>query len=182
MPENNSKTYIIFLDLPKDTEQAIDVIRKKYSPNSFKKWKAHFTLKYDEDFANEPRLIKLVGDFCSKLKPVELELGKIKTNRNKGWNIYIEVIREPELIRTIHKLAKTISPLTNHWELSRKFYPHISLKGGLDPAEADRFLKKFSQEKLIYPNKIRCRSITLARWENDYWRKVKTFKLRNKNE
>lgn len=177
MPTNNSKTYIIFLDLPKDTEQAIDVIRKKYAPDSFKKWKAHFTLKYDEDFANEPRLIKLVGDFCSKLRPIELELGKIKINRNKGWNIYVEVTKKSELIRIIHKLSKTISPLTNHWELSRIFYPHISLKGGRTPNDANKFIEKIAQEKISYPKKFLCRSITLARWEKDHWQKVKTFKL-----
>ena len=36
---NKSTTYIIFLDLPKDAEQKIDLIKKKYSPNSYKNGK-----------------------------------------------------------------------------------------------------------------------------------------------
>lgn len=175
----SEKTYIVFLDLPKDVEQKIDLIRKKYSPSSYKKWKAHFTLKYDEELIiDELHLIKLIADFCSKLKPIELELGKIKIHQDKGWNIYIDVIKKPELIRVVQKLSKTLSSSIDKWELSDKYYPHISLKGGLDSDEADRFLKKFAQEKLIYPNKILCRSITLARWEKDHWYNVKTFRLK----
>ena len=173
---NKSTTYVVFLDLPKDVEQKIDFLRKKYSPNSYKKWKAHFTLKYDEDLIiSESRLLKLIEDFCSKLKPIELELGKIKIHRDRGWNIYIEVVKQLEIISIIRKLSKTISPLVNKWELSDKFYPHISIKGGKNLDEADKFLEKIAQEKISYPNKILCRSITLARWENDHWKKVKTL-------
>lgn len=181
MSKKNSKTYIIFLDLPKDIEQKIDLIRKKYSPNSYKKWKAHFTLKYDEELnIDESRLIKLIADFCSKLKPVELKLGNIKVHHNKGWNIYIEVINTPELIGVIQKLSQTLSSSLNKWELSDKFYPHISLKGGINPEEGEIFFQKITSGKLNLPTKILCSSVTLAQWNRDRWKKVKTFRLTNR--
>ncbi len=137
-------------------------------------------MKYDEKLdTDEFRLVKRTENFCSKLKPIELELGEIKIHRETGWNIYIEVVKKPELIDIIHEINKTFSSPTDKWELTDKFYPHISLKGGKDPDEANRFLEKISQEKLTYPKKITCRTITLARWENGRWQKVKTFRLKN---
>lgn len=178
MPNNNPKTYIVFLDLPKDVECKIDIIRRKYSPNNYKKWKAHFTLKYEEKLnINRSRLIKLVNDFCSRLKPIELELGKIKLHKNNGWNIHVEVSKEPKLITIIHDLSKKLSSSPKQWQLTDKFYPHISLKGGIDAEEGKTFFRKIISEKLNLPTKISCSSITLARWDRNRWQKVKTFKL-----
>lgn len=190
MSSYSKKTFIIFLDLPRRVQALVDNIRKKYSPNAHKKWHSHITLKQDEDYnLTILDLIKAIDFLLKKEKIISIKIHKPKIiYSNRGWNIYMPVTSPKlrQLIRRVSKkLERYIDPYSpnafnsTRWEQSKEYYPHISLKGGVDKDEAVRTYNLLSKEnfRLIFPFKTKCRTITLAKWDRDKWIKVKTYKL-----
>lgn len=193
----NSKRYIIFLDLPKNIQGKIDLVKKKYSPNGFKKWPSHITFKYDEDYLlSQEEIIDMVKNFFSKITVLKLTLDKPVISFLKqtgGWNICIPVKNETTLKKIVRTFSKKVelfidlkSPETlvsTKWEQSRDFSPHISIKGGLGRVPGQTLYKEVLKENfhIDFPINIECYSVTLAKWKNKKWGKVCRIKLHNKN-
>jgi len=190
MSSYTNKTYIVFLDLPEQVSTEIDKIRQKYTPKNFKKWKAHITLKQDEDYlANQEEIKKIVSGFSKTMKPVVFEFNGIQMSELKGvgCNIYISIKDNPLLIENIKRLSQSMETVidpdspkafgSTRWEQSKDFYPHISLKGTADINKGEVLLKEIRSEKIILNPKVICQTITLANWKDDHWEPVATYKL-----
>lgn len=186
-PSQFIKTYIVFLDLPIEVSSRIDLVRNKYNPKNLKKWRAHLTLKYEEKLliSSEEKLFRILNEFAQHQKPIKLKIGDLKINKQKnmGWNIYL-TIENPKIKEIVQDLSRKIEIYIygefkpNRWEQSNKYYSHISIKGGKDLKDSTNFYNLIKLENFNFPNSIVCRTITLACWDNDHWKKVRTFKLK----
>jgi 2'-5' RNA ligase len=190
MPSYTKNTFIVFLELPENISRQIDKVRSRYSNL---KYKAHITLKQDEDFLIDgDKIARIVADAVVGHGPIEMTVRPCSYHRNKqGWNIYLPV--ESDDLRCLIKkasqaLESRIDPksprafLSTKWEQSRDFYMHISLKG---TSKAEEFTTLFNKMRkdllgLDLPDAIMCDSITIAQWNTRYskWQKVKTIHLR----
>lgn len=181
------KTYIVFLDLPINVSSKIDLAREKYNPKNLKQWRAHLTLKYEEklSISSEEKLFRILNEFAQHQKPIKLKIGDLKIDKQKnvGWNIYLS-IKNPEIKKIVHDLSRKIETCvqgkltSNQWEQSNKYYSHISVKGGKDLKDSTNFYDLIKLENFNFPNPIVCETITLACWDNDCWKKIRTFKLK----
>lgn len=197
MTRHNSTRYIVFLDLPGDIQSKIDLVKKKYSPNSLKKWPSHITFKYDEDYSlSQEQIKKMVENFFREIPPLKLTLDKLAIDflrQTDGWNICIPVKNEAALRKMVKKFSKKMelfadlkSPGTlssTKWEQSKNFKLHVSIKGGLGKVTGQKLYREVLKEDfhIDFPIDIECRSITLARWRNKKWEKICCIKLNHKN-
>jgi 2'-5' RNA ligase len=190
MSSYTEKTYIVFLDLPAEVSAEIDKVRQKYTIKNFKKWKAHLTLKQDEDYlSGADEIGKAVAEFAGHMKPVKLELDGVKMHEIKGvgCNIFIGIKDSPALVDSIRALSRKMESMidpdsprafaSTKWEQSEDFYPHISLKGTADCEQGKELLARIREEKIDLPVSAVCRAITLARWREDHWEAVDTYEL-----
>lgn len=190
MSSYTHKTYIVFLDLPEEISAEIDKIRAKYSPNNFKKWKAHLTLKQDEDYlVSQHEIEGVVRMFAGDMSEVRLEFDGFKIHETKGvgCNIYIGIKDNLGLVGKIKKLSQQMEPMidpdsprafgSTKWEQSDDFYPHISIKGAATKEQAEELLGEIEKEKLVLPKIVVCKTITLANWQEDHWQAIDTFQL-----
>lgn len=181
------KTYIVFLDLPIDVSSRIDLVINKYNPKNFKKWRAHLTLKYEEELliSSEEKLFRILNEFVQHQEPIKLNISDLKINKQKniGWNIYL-TINNPEIKEIVQKLSRKIGACirgehaSNQWEQSSKYYPHISVMGGNSLKDSTNYYNLLKLESFNFPSPVLCKTITLACWDNDCWKKVRTFKLK----
>lgn len=190
MNNRTNKTYIVFINLPNDISSFIEGIIKEVSPKSTQKLKPHITIKYDEDLlAEESKIVDVVGKFVSNLSSFKVRLGKMQINEsNLGFNVYIQVQPRKKIVNIVHNISKLIEPFidpnspeafkSTKWEQSDKFYPHISIKGTSDRISAKKILNKANEYHKNYKNEFTLKSITLARWNKDRWKKVESFKLK----
>jgi 2'-5' RNA ligase len=194
---NHSKRYIIFLDLPRVVERKIDAVRKNLGSKSIKKWPAHITLKYDEEFfLTKKEFSALVRKFYKNVPEIFLTLGSpeiVFIKKKNGWNINLPVLNKSRIVGFVTKFSKKIEPFirkdvkgsmkSTHWEQGKSFIPHVSLKGGTGKTLAKKMYEKAKKENftLNFPVKLRCKSVTLAAWENNKWCKVLRFKLKESN-
>lgn len=182
-----TKTYIVFLDLPIQVSSKIDLVKNKYNPKNLKKWRAHLTLKYEKKLliSSEEKLLRILNEFAQHQKPIKLKIGDLKINKQKnlGWNIYLR-IKNPEIKEIMQELSRKIETCihggfkSNRWEQSNKYYSHISIKGGKDLKDSINFYNLIKLENFNFPNPIVCKTITLACWDNNRWKKVRTFELK----
>ena len=198
MASDSSGKYIIFLDLHLNIQSKISRVKKKYSPNSFKRWPAHITLKYEEYYLiSQPEIIEIVRNFFSKIPILKLTLDKPVISflkQAEGWNINIPVKIEGTLRKLTKKLSKKMEPfidinapgavVSTKWEQSNDFSPHISINGGLDSKLGRQtYLEVINENfQIDFPLNIECQSMTLAKWENKKWRRVSRIKLCSQNE
>jgi len=189
----NKKTYIVFLDLPKNVVSEIDFVKKKYGSSSLKKWPAHLTLKYEEELIINPDiLLQIMSEFAQAQQPIQLKIGNLKVNRQKnGWNIYL-AIENKEYQDIVKELNQKLKPYVNkasknafhstNWEQSKNYYPHISIKGGSKLKDLSKVFDLVKLEDLNFPETIECCSFTVAFWDKDRWKKVKTYQFGNKTK
>lgn len=192
MNNRTNKTYIVFINLPSDISSSIEGIIKKVSPKSIPKLQPHITIKYDEDLLiEEPKMIDMVEEFASNLSPFAIRLGELQINEsNLGFNVYIQAQPRKKIVNIVHNISKLIEPFINpnspdafkstKWEQSDKFYPHISIKGASDRIGAEKILNIASKYYKNNKSEFNVESITLARWNKNRWKKVKSFKLQTK--
>jgi len=193
MSSYTNKTFIVFLDLPKEIEESIDSVRKKYSIKNTKKWRAHITFKQDEDFIiDETKLAQIVIDFFKDIPSIKLKLlgPKINYFNNGSWNIFIALSDNTFLkqkIKEFSRIAEQYVDLNSNralsstkWEQSDDFFVHISLKGGLEKEEGEKIFNQVNNEnfEIEFPVVINCESITLANWEIDHWHKIINIPLK----
>lgn len=191
MSSYTNKTYIVFLDLPKDIVLKLDKIRSKYS-SSYKKYPAHITLKQDEDFLiSSDEICQIVEDQIKNQKVFKIKLKSPEVAWNKiGWNIHLPV-ESSDLNKIVKQvslaLEKSIDPnsprayLSTKWEQSNDFYIHISIKGGGSKIDPTDLLARIKEENfdLDFSKAIICDTITVANWQKDKWQNIKSFKLQN---
>jgi len=189
MSSYRANTYIIFLELPEEVSHKIDMIRSKYSNTSFP-YQAHITVKQDEDYligTNE--FIQLVVSIISNLEPVQVEINSVTSRADsKGYNIYLPV-KSRTLTYLTRRLSRQLedyidpkSPrakLSTHWEQSKDFYAHISVRGYANQALFNDNLNKIKNEdfKINFPLELLCKRLTIAQWHDGQWRAIKTIKL-----
>ena len=191
MSSYTNKTYIVFLDLPKDIIFKLDKIRSKYS-SSYKKYPAHITLKQDEDFLiSSNEICHIVESKITNQKAFKIRLKSPEVAWNKiGWNIHLPV-ESSDLNKIVKQVSFALekyidlnSPralLSTKWEQLDDFYIHISIKGGgleIDPTD---LLARINKENfdLDFSKEIVCDTITVANWQTDKWQKIKSLKLQN---
>jgi len=191
MSSYNKKTHIVFLDLPDQISQKIDLMREKYS-NSGLSYKAHLTLKQDEDFLiSDEKIIKIVSDVLSNRRPVQLTINPPSYNENKtGWNIFLPV-RPKAIAKLVSDLSKALEPhidpdsprsfLSTKWEQSDKFYPHISIKGTAKKSDFKKIFREIKNSAFNsqYPAKVICNQVTIAKWNRNKWEKIAAITLKN---
>lgn len=196
MSSYNDKTYIVFLDLPKNIQEKIDLVRSKYNDSGHKKWHSHVTFKQDEDFLlTEDKAIKLIKDFFNDVAPIKIGLDglKIKYFNNEGWNIFIAISDNIYFRKKVKQLSLIMEQCVDlssknalestKWEQGDNFYPHVSLRGGLIKAEGKRIFEQIALENfdMMFPIKVICRSVTLARWNIDHWQEIVRIELNKCN-
>jgi len=191
MSSYTDRTYIVFLELPRDISEKIDIVRSKYS-SSYKKYPAHITLKQDEDYLiPSDEICRIV---YKQIKSYVLLNVKIKSPAiavsEAGWNIYLPA-RSDDLRKLTKKISKSLenyidpkSPrafLSTKWEQSDKFYAHISIKGGNIKVDPKDILAKIKKDKFgfDFPKAVTCKTVTIANWQGNKWEKVKSFNLKN---
>jgi len=191
MSSYNKKTHIVFLDLPDQISQKIDLMREKYS-NSGLSYKAHLTLKQDEDFLiSDKKIVEIVSDVLSNQESIRLTISQASYNENKtGWNIFLPV-RSKIIVKLVSDLSKALEPyidpdsprsfLSTKWEQSDKFYPHISIKGTAKKSDFKKIFREIKKSRfnLGYPVKVTCSQVTIAKWNRDKWEKIITITLKN---
>jgi 2'-5' RNA ligase len=191
MSTYTEKTYIVFLDIPDQISRKIDLIRERYS-NTKLPYRAHLTLKQDEDFLiDDKKIVKIVSKTLMKQGPIRVRISKVNYKKNKqGWNFFFPV-KSKLLARIVYDLSKTLEPfidrnsprafISTKWEQSDEFYPHISIKGTSDKAEFTDLFQKIQNEKfnLELPLTFLCDHVTVAKWDRDKWKEIKTIKLQN---
>lgn len=144
-------------------------------------------MKYEEklSISSEKKLFRILNEFAQHQKPIKLKIGDLKIDKQKnvGWNIYLS-IKNPEIKEIVQDLSKKIEICvqgefkSNRWEQSNKYYSHISIKGGKDLKDATNFYNLIKLENFNFSNPTICKTITLACWDNDHWKKVRTFRLK----
>ncbi len=67
MPNYDTSTHIVYLDLPVAVASKIDAIRRSVRSPGLQGWKAHITIKQDADYAIET-------DVISQIVPIWLEI------------------------------------------------------------------------------------------------------------
>lgn len=190
MSSKSEKTFIIFLELPSSISQNIDRIRAAFSSNRLD-YKAHITLKQAEDFVISEKLfadktVELVKNY----KPFDVSIKNLSANKSKlGWNIYLKVesIKVVNLVKYLSKIfEKYIDPNSpgaydsTKWEQSDEFYAHISIKGTDKKEKIEKLYLGIEQmiNELKFPKIIKCQRITVAKWENNKWTKIKSVELK----
>ncbi len=185
------KTHIVFLDIPDQISRKIDLIRERYS-NTKLPYRAHITLKQGEDFLiDDQKIVEIASKAMINQGPIRVKISKVSYKKNKqGWNIFFPVTSEL-LVRFVCDLSKALEPfidqnsprafLSTKWEQSDEFYPHISIKGTSDKAEFTDLFQKIQNEKfnLELPLTFLCDHVTVAKWDRDKWKEIKTIKLQN---
>ena len=188
MNKRTDKYYIVFLDLPKDIISMISVVTKKFNSKT-----PHITIKYDEELiVDESELIKKINRFTSKILPFEITLGNLEINESSlGFNVHIPVTPKNKIVNITKSLSRIIEPYINpnspeafkstRWEQSNEFYPHISIKGSDNRKEAEKIIKEAQVDYNGTSMKFIVKSMTLARWNKDKWKKVKSFGFEKNN-
>jgi hypothetical protein len=160
-----------------------------YNSPGIKRWKAHITLKSEEDYIIEEEALKnILMEMVQTVHPIPLQVHTIQIHDDpeNHWNIYLSVEGEilPVLTRKIskrfEKFVDTASPRSlqgTYWEQSNDYYPHMSIIDGHGMKEGKKLLHCIQQEAISLPRRIVCRSITLAQWEDTHWRKIITHDL-----
>lgn len=190
-----SRRYIIFLDLPRVVQDKIDKVKKRLGSQSIKKWPAHITLKYDEEFlVAKAELSRMVRQFYKQVPKITVTLGAptiVFVEKNDGWNINLPVLNKKEVSQVTKSFSKKIEPfirkdvvgsmLSTRWEQSKSFAPHVSLKGGIGKKTAKEPYEKAQVQNfhLSFPVTFQCNSVTLAEWKNNKWSKVLRVKLKS---
>lgn len=191
MSTYTEKTHIVFLDIPDRISRKIDLIRERYS-NTKLPYRAHLTLKQDEDFLiDDQKIVEIVSKSMINQGPIKVRIGKVSYKKNKqGWNIFFPVTSEL-LTRLVCDLSKALEPfidqnsprafLSTNWEQSDEFYPHISIQGTSDKVKFTDLFQEIQNEKfnLELPLTFLCDHVTVAKWDRDKWKEIKTIKLQN---
>lgn len=189
MSSYRANTYILFLELPEEVSHKIDMIRSKYSNTSFP-YQAHITVKQDEDYLIEAdEFVQLVESLVDGLESVQVEINSVTSHADsEGYNIYLPV-KSRTLIYLTRRLSRQLeeyidpkSPrakLSTHWEQSKDFYTHISIKGYTNQTLFEDDLNKIKNEdfKIDFPLELICQHLTIAQWHDGQWRALKTIKL-----
>jgi 2'-5' RNA ligase len=191
MSTYTEKTHIVFLDIPDRISRKIDLIRERYS-NSKLPYKTHLTLKQDEDFLiDDKKIVNIVSGTLINQGPIRVKISKVNYKKNKqGWNIFFPA-KSKSLVQLVSDLSKILEPfidqnsprafLSTKWERSDRFYPHISIRGTSDKVKFAELFQKIQNERfnLELPLTFLCDHVTVAKWNSDKWKKIKTIKLQN---
>jgi hypothetical protein len=192
MSSYGDNTYIVFLELPEDISHKIDMIRGKFSNTNFP-YKAHITLKQDEDFLiDAERFADIIAAQLRETEPIQLEINQVSGRpSDNGWNIYLPVKSRaiPYLVRKMSRAVEAyIDPKSPKamqstvWEQSKDFYAHISIKGLNNQGLFEDCLAKLKNEdfKIGFPIELVCNRLTIARWHDGQWKAIRTIKLGSK--
>lgn len=191
MPLYDLSTHIVFLDLPLETAQAIDELRKEVNPAGVQRWAAHITLKQDADYmGTTTELMNRLEDFCSIIRPLPLTLDGLQIREEadgESWSIYVAIQEKSLLHAHIKTLSKLLMPLTTAnskqeqsnlvWEQTDDYYPHISIVGGKGITKGRQLLDELKIKYNPTGKQIICSSVTLTQWHMTKWEKVHTFSL-----
>jgi len=185
MPSYTESTYIVFGNLPEDLVDPIDAIRKIHNPSAVGRWKAHITVKQDEDYIDkEGQLLEVIKQHFSNSPKIPCILGssKIKKISEEKYMVYIPVISK-ELNNFVSSLSKTVEPLVSsisedalqstHWEQSKDFFGHITISSNIKTLSFAKEIADLLDKKLENFHEIfEISSLSLCKWKNNKWNEV----------
>ena len=189
MPSYTNKTKIVFLDLPKKTQENIDEVRKIYNPNGIKRTIAHITFKQDEDFLIEnSKLIELIKSQTKTIEPFILKMDGIKLHYdNDNFIVFVSVKKNKRLCQEIAKISKFFEPfidkkspnalLSTHWEQSKEFFPHITIITGKGEKEGKSMYNQIISHKIDFKEEITCSTLSISEWDKNHRKTIHQIKL-----
>ena len=170
--------YLVVLSLPQDLQADLDVLRKKYNPDGYKRSLSHFTLVPPfTSHSSTRQIIAQLKVICDSVKPFYFYLEGVNITFPKDI-IALKTSNSKNLGRLAKRLALPLRPLMEKDGqsrlgrlLKRTFRPHITV-AAKHLTETDKELEKVLTKRFNnYPP--HCEGVELWRLEGEHWKSIK---------